>query len=273
MEKWRRSERVAVITKYILDKPNKLISLNYFTEKLQAAKSSISEDISIIRDTFQEFGLGKIETLAGAGGGMIYFPQLDGRQRKLFLEHLANRIAEPNRILPGGFLYMTDIIFDAVLAQKAGEIFAQHFAIYEPEFVVTIETKGIPLALMTAKALNRPVVIIRDGSKVTEGSAVSLNYVTGSSRQIRTMSLSRRALPLESRVIIIDDFMKAGGTAKGMTELLLEFKAKVLGIGVLIDTKIPEKKLVDGYFSLLKLKEVDEDKRIISIEPYSDSRT
>jgi purine operon repressor len=137
----------------------------------------------------------------------------------------------------------------------------------EPEYVVTIETKGIPLALMTAKALNRPLVIIRDGSRVTEGSAVSLNYVTGSSRQIRTMSLSRRALPVESRVVIIDDFMKAGGTAKGMVELLWEFKSNVLGIGVLIDTKIPEKKLVDDYYSLLKLEEVNEEKRKILIEP------
>lgn len=267
MEKWRRSERVTVITKYILDRPNKLISLNYFTELFQAAKSSISEDISIVRDVFREFGFGKLETLAGAGGGMIYFPQVDDRNRVAFLKEVAVKIADPNRILPGGFLYMTDIIFDVPIAQKVGEIFAQHFAAMEPQYVVTIETKGIPLALMTAKALNRPLVIIRDGSRVTEGSAVSLNYVTGSSRQIRTMSLSRRTLPVESRVVIIDDFMKAGGTAKGMVELLWEFKSKVLGIGVLIDTKTPEKKLVDDYYSLLKLEEVNEEKRKILIEP------
>lgn len=270
MEKWRRSERVTVITKYILDRPNKLISLNYFTELFQAAKSSISEDISIIRDVFQEFGFGKLETLAGAGGGMIYFPRVDDKNRVAFLKEVAVKIADSNRILPGGFLYMTDIIFDVSIAQKVGEIFAQHFAAMEPEYVVTIETKGIPLALMTAKALNRPLVIIRDGSRVTEGSAVSLNYVTGSSRQIRTMSLSRRALPVESRVIIIDDFMKAGGTAKGMVELLWEFKSNVLGIGVLIDTKIPEKKLVDDYYSLLKLEEVNEEKRKILIEPVTE---
>jgi purine operon repressor len=268
MEKWRRSERVTVITKYILDRPNKLISLNYFTELFQAAKSSISEDISIVRDVFLEFGFGRIETLAGAGGGMIYYPQINGKNREAFLKEIALKIMDPNRILPGGFLYMTDIIFDAQIAQKVGEIFAQHFAAMEPQYVVTIETKGIPLALMTAKALNRPLVIIRDGSRVTEGSAVSLNYVTGSSRQIRTMSLSRRTLPVESRVVIIDDFMKAGGTAKGMVELLLEFKSKVLGIGVLIDTKTPEKKLVEEYYSLLKLEIVNEEKKEILIKPY-----
>lgn len=270
MEKWRRSERVPVITKYLLDKPNKLLSLNYFTELFQSAKSSISEDISIIRDVFEEFGLGRIETHAGASGGVLYVPKVPEDDKIAFLQEIADRLTDPNRILPGGYLYMTDIIFDPQIAQKVGEIFAEYYISMKPEYVVTVETKGIPLAIMTAKALSLPLVIIRDGGRVTEGSAVSLNYVTGSSRNIRTMSLARRALPLESRVIIIDDFMKAGGTAKGMTDLLWEFKAKILGMGVLIDTENPEKKLVTNYQSLLRLKEVDEQLRKILINPTLD---
>ncbi|MBZ4653395.1 MAG: pur operon repressor [Peptococcaceae bacterium] len=268
LEKWRRSERVVIITKYLLEKPNTLFSLNFFAELFQSAKSSISEDISIIRDVFREFTLGKVETLAGAGGGVIYSPLVAPREKDEFLQEIAEKLSDPSRILPGGYLYMTDIIFDAHIAQKVGEIFAQHFIELEPECVVTIETKGIPLALMTAKALNLPLVIIRDGSRVTEGSAVSLNYVTGSSRNIRTMSLARRALPTESRVVIIDDFMKAGGTAKGMVELLAEFKAEVLGIGVLVDTELPEQKLVPNYYSLLKLSKVDEIERKIMLHPH-----
>ncbi|MCR4443039.1 MAG: pur operon repressor [Peptococcaceae bacterium] len=267
MEKWRRSERVAVMTKYLLERPNTLVSLNHFTSFFKAAKSSISEDISIMRDVFQKAGLGRIETQAGAGGGMIYYPHVGKKEASAFISDLVRRMADPGRILPGGFLYMTDIIFDARVAQKVGEIFAQRFLELEPQYVVTIETKGIPLALMTARALNRPLVIIRDAGRVTEGSAVSLNYVTGSSRQIRTMSLSRRALPVESRVIIIDDFMKAGGTARGMVDLLSEFKSTVLGIGVLVDTGVPEKKLVSDYYSLLKLVEVNEQEKKIVIIP------
>lgn len=267
MDKWRRSERIAVMTKYLLDKPNLLLSLNYFTEMFQSAKSSISEDLSIIRSVFQEFGFGKIETIAGASGGVIFYPRVREDDRGMFLKELAETLADPSRILPGGYLYMSDILFDARIAQTVGEIFAQHFVELEPEYVVTIETKGIPLAIMTAKALNLPVVIIRDGSRITEGSAVSVNYVTGSSRNIRTMTLTRRALPLESRVIIIDDFMKAGGTAKGMMDLLEEFKAQVLGIGVLIDTKYPVDKLVRNYYAQLRLYKVDEQEKSIIIKP------
>ena len=56
--------------------------------------------------------------------------------------------------------------------------------------VVTIATKGISLANAVANILNLPVVVIRKDNKVTEGSTVSINYVSGSSRKIETMVLS-----------------------------------------------------------------------------------
>ena len=49
--------------------------------------------------------------------------------------------------------------------------------------VVTIATKGISLANAVANVLNLPVVVIRKDNKVTEGSTVSINYVSGSSQR------------------------------------------------------------------------------------------
>lgn len=95
-----------------------------------------------------------------------------------------------------------------------------------------METKGIPVALMTAHALGIPLVIARRSSKVYEGSAVNINYVSGSSGHIETMSLSRRAVQEGQRALIIDDFIKAGGTAKGMIDLMHEFNVTVVGLGL-----------------------------------------
>src|SRR5690606_25490769 len=123
-------------------------------------------------------------------------------------------------------------------------------------FVITVESKGIPVAVMTAFFLGCPVVAaIRDG-QITEGPLVSINYVTTSSRQIRTMSLPKRAIKQGSRALIIDDFMKGGGTAQGMVQLLQEFNVEVAGIGVVMVTREPQSKLVDNYTSLLVLEEV-----------------
>ncbi|MDI5790728.1 phosphoribosyltransferase family protein [Bacillus licheniformis] len=57
--------------------------------------------------------------------------------------------------------------------------------------------------------------------------------------------------------LIIDDFMKAGGTINGMINLLDEFNAHVAGIGVLVEAQGVKERLVDEYMSLLTLSEID----------------
>ncbi|MCK8826747.1 pur operon repressor [Natroniella acetigena] len=265
--KMRRSERIVAVTKILVEDPYKLLSLNYFTERFDAAKSTISEDLAIVRRVFAAEKMGEIETIPGAAGGVRFIPNKGINDIKDVVNELCNQLSDPERILPGGYLYMTDLIFNPSLMNDVGKIFITKFAELEAEYVITIETKGIPIALMVARALNLPLVNIRKDSMVTEGSAVSINYLTGSSRKIKTMSLARKALPEGSRVIIIDDFMKAGGTAKGMLDLMEEFKADVLGMGVLVETITPQDKLVEDYTSLVVLEEIDQQQEKIVVKP------
>lgn len=65
--KLRRSERMVVISNYLINHPYELTSLNTFAEKYESAKSSISEDIVIIKRAFEEMEIGHIETITGAG--------------------------------------------------------------------------------------------------------------------------------------------------------------------------------------------------------------
>lgn len=270
MSKLKRNERVAAMMKILGDNPNKIYTLNYFTERFQSAKSTISEDIVIIKQAMEKMSLGRIETMAGAAGGVRYIPQTSKEQNKELLMEVSNRLMEADRILPGGFLYMTDIIYWPSIIQRLGDVFASQFDYKDVDYIITVETKGIPLAMMVAKAMNLPLIILRRDSKVTEGSTVSINYVSGSTGKIQQMSLSKRAIKPNSRVIFIDDFMKGGGTAKGMMDMMKEFDASVEGIGVLISTKSPEKKLIENYVSLLILDEVNEKEGPIDIYPNPD---
>lgn len=161
---------------------------------------------------------------------------------------------------------MADLLGDPESLAEIGKVFASIFAGAEADYVMTVETKGIPLAYAAAAYLNVPVVIVRRYSKVTDGSVVSINYVSGSSKRIQTMSLARRSLPENSKVLIIDDFMKAGGTIQGMIDLLAEFKAQVVGVGVLMETIDVEERLIDDYVSLLKMKEMDVRDKEIRLE-------
>jgi len=68
---------------------------------------------------------------------------------------------------------------------------------------------------MTARALGVSLVIARRDSRAYEGSAVKINYMGGGDR-IETMALARRAMKPGQRVLIVDDFMKGGGTLQGI---------------------------------------------------------
>ncbi len=59
---------------------------------------------------------------------------------------------------------------------------------------MTVETKGIPLAMSVARILNLSLAIARRESKLTDGSVFSINYLSGSSRRLQTMSLSKRMI-------------------------------------------------------------------------------
>ena len=267
MEKSRRMERLVILAKQLTNTPSHLFSLGEFADAFGCAKSTLSEDMAMIRDILEKQGLGTLETVAGAAGGVRYLPCRPEPFVHLSLLRMAELFSRPDRIIPGGFLYMSDVLFSPEWMVEAGEFFYQRFAHLLPNYILTIETKGIPLALMTARAFNIPLVIARQGSKVTEGSAVSINYLTGSAKRIQTMSVSRRALPAGARVLVIDDFMKAGGTARGLVDLAEEVGAVVVGTGVLIATNQPEKKLVEDYMTLLVLHKIDETLKQIDIRP------
>ncbi len=261
----KRSERLIVLTRMLVEHPGVSHGLNEFSRVVGGAKSTLSEDLALIRQVLAAQGLGRIETLTGAGGGVTYIPALQGQDLQEKIKELCRELSSPARILPGDFIFMADILYSPDWTWDIGRIFAEYFRSPQPDFVLTMETKGIPLATMTARALNCPLLIIRRAHRVTEGPAVSINYISGSSRTIGSMSLPRRALPAGARVVLVDDFMKAGGTARGMLDLMQEFQARVQGIGVVVATADPAEKLVEDYFSLLTLAGVEDRK--VDIRP------
>ncbi len=50
--KVRRSDRLIDMTRYLLERPHTLIPLTFFSNRYESAKSSISEDLSIVKRTF-----------------------------------------------------------------------------------------------------------------------------------------------------------------------------------------------------------------------------
>ncbi|HSJ38200.1 MAG TPA: pur operon repressor [Planococcus sp. (in: firmicutes)] len=264
--KWKRSERLVDMTHYLLDHPHKLIPLTYFSDLYQSAKSSISEDLGIVKETFEQKGIGLLATVPGAAGGVKYIPKLQEPEIRGIMQELISELSHSDRLLPGGYLYMTDVLGNPDMMNRVGKVFATAFAHQKIDVIMTVATKGIPIAHAIARHLNVPVVIVRRDSKVTEGSTVSINYVSGSSRRIQTMVLSKRSMKSGQRVLITDDFMKVGGTMNGMKNLLEEFECTLAGVAVLVEAEHKDEQLVERYLSLVKLREVSEKERKIELQ-------
>ncbi len=265
MQPATRKERLCVLCACLAQNPNRLYPLSYFSELLGAAKSTLSEDISMIREAFSSRGIGEIEVLLGAGGGVRFLPSLNAPKAEQALEEIARKLESPARILPGGFLYTADIFFAPEHVEKMAKILWGYFRSANPDFIITVETKGIPLAASVARLFNRPLVLARKESKLTEGSVVTINYLSGSSKRMQTMSLSKRAVREGQRALIIDDFLAGGGTVRAICEMMKEFGAIVAGCGVAIATRQPEVKRIEQYKSLMILEQIEEEQQRVRI--------
>ncbi|WP_339102081.1 pur operon repressor [Candidatus Enterococcus clewellii] len=265
--KTRRSERLIDMTHYLLDHPHKLVSLTFFAERYQSAKSSISEDLAIIKKTFQQRGTGLLETVPGAAGGVQFIPKIPYEEAKQFIMGLGDRLSEQDRLLPGGYVYLSDLLGQPDLLRQIGRVIASMYLDQKVDAVMTVATKGVPIAQAVSYYLNVPFVIVRRDSKITEGSTVSVNYVSGSSERIEKMELSKRSLARGSRVLVVDDFMKGGGTVNGMKSLIEEFEAELVGITVFAESKFNGQRAINDYTSLLYVKDVDTQTKTINVVP------
>ncbi|MFD1486103.1 pur operon repressor [Lacticaseibacillus baoqingensis] len=255
--KVRRSDRLIDMTRYLLERPHTLVPLTFFSKRYESAKSSISEDLAIVRRTFAQRQTGILETVPGAAGGVRYIPIMGQVEANDFIAEMAGRLSETDRLLPGGYVYLSDLLGTPEVLRQIGRLIATQYLDQKVDAVMTVATKGIPIAQSVSQYLNVPFVIVRRDSKITEGSTVSVNYVSASSARIEKMELSKRSLAAGSGVLIVDDFMKGGGTVNGMRSLIAEFDAKLVGISVFAEGNFSGDRMVSDYTSLIRVDEVD----------------
>ena len=129
---------------------------------------------------------------------------------------------------------------------RSGDEFAEHFKGQGITKVATIESSGIAPALMTALALNVPMLILKkQPSKILNQDlyqTVVTSYTKGTSYEL---TLSKNFISENDHVLIIDDFLANGEAATGAIRLIRKAHATIAGVGILI-----EKSFQPGYEKL-----------------------
>lgn len=135
---------------------------------------------------------------------------------------------------------------DPELMKNIGDEFAEHFKGQGITKVATIESSGIAPALMTALALNVPMLILKkQPSKILNQDlyqTVVTSYTKGTSYEL---TLSKNFISENDHVLIIDDFLANGESATGAIRLIRKAHATIAGVGILI-----EKSFQPGYEKL-----------------------
>ena len=266
MKRIKRSERIGMILLILAQNPNRLFTLSQLAQQFGCAKSTLSEDMADMKEVLARHNLGVLETSSGAAGGICYLPFRSAEENLRIVQSVCEQLSDPNRIMPGGFLYTVDVFSDPDTVHRLGMVLAQRYYEQKPDVVVTIESKGIPIGLMVAQAMGKPLVIARKENRATEGSVVTLNYFTASSKVLSAMSLPRRALKEGQRALIVDDFVKGGGTIRGLCDMMHEFRCDVVGTCALI--RMPSDQIQqEEVLSLMELEEVAVDSKRIRLQP------
>lgn len=252
--KAKRSQRVIYVCQYLVEHPNQVVSLSHFSDFFQIAKSSLSEDITLIKETFKEYQLGYIDTVPGVSGGVVYYPMVSEEERQQLKAMMIDLMKDMRRILPGNYIQINDVLQDSKTLVLAAKIIAERYRHLSVDTVMTIETQGVGLATAVARFLNVNYVVVRRDSKDTTGPTISVNYVSGSHQIVSKMELAKNSLPAHSRVLIIDDFMRNGGTVNGLMSLIREFDCECVGTCVFAENTMKQGMILPEYESLFKVE-------------------
>lgn len=125
---------------------------------------------------------------------------------------------------------------DPVLMKEVGAEFTRRFAGEPITKVLTIESSGIAPAIMTALELGVPMIFARKHKSLTLKDNILVEKVYSfTKKESNEITVSKKFLSSEDRVLIIDDFLANGEAAFGLARIVEQVGASIAGIGIVIE--------------------------------------
>ena len=170
------------------------------------------------------------------------------------MENLKALVREiPDFPKPGILFYdITTLLKDAGGFRSTIDALSAHYQNTGTDLVLGIEARGFIFAPALAYALKAGFVPVRKPKKLpAERAAISYDLEYGQD----TLEIHKDAIQPGTRVLIVDDLLATGGTARATAELVEMMGGKVVGIGIVIELSfLNGRQKLPGYdvFSLLK---------------------
>ena len=179
------------------------------------------------------------------------------------MNFLEERILKDGVIREGNVLKVDSFLnhqIDISLLEQMGAEFKKRFAGKEITKTLTIEASGIGIACIIARYFNVPVLFAKKTQSINiDGDKYSADVESFTHKCLNHVFVSKRYLSSSDKVLIIDDFLARGAALLGLTEIVRQAGAEVVGIGIAIEKGFQDggKIIRDKGFHLESLAIVD----------------
>jgi adenine phosphoribosyltransferase len=112
------------------------------------------------------------------------------------------------------------------------DTFSSRFPVDEVDMVAGIEARGLAFAALLATKYNKGFFMVRKQGKLP-GETVAVSYGLEYGQDV--MEIQADALKPGQKVLIVDDLLATGGTAKAAAQLIEKVGASVTGMAFVIE--------------------------------------
>jgi len=157
---------------------------------------------------------------------------------------LEDRIRRDGKVRAGNILKVDSFLnhqMDIELFEELGLEFRKRFADCEVSKILTIEASGIGIACITARYFKVPVVFAKKSkTKNIAGDVYTAKVESFTHGREYEIMVSKDFLGPEDKVLIIDDFLANGNALLGLSKLVEDAGAILVGAGIVIEKAFQE---------------------------------
>ena len=115
--------------------------------------------------------------------------------------------------------------------------------------VLTAAVDGIPVASLVANLLEVDLIIAKDKKEVGIEDFIEETYILKGSAMRQSLYIPKRSMRKRDSILIIDDVVRTGETVKALVDLVVNQRADIAGIHVLVTVGEDWKKYLEECIS------------------------
>lgn len=155
------------------------------------------------------------------------------------MQLLEDRIQKEGKILPGNIVKIDGFLnhrVDTVLLKELAKEFHRLFPEEGITGILTVEASGIALGTVCAEEFGVPLIFAKKAkSDNIEGGLYRSDIFSYTYKKKVTLLVASQWLGPDDKILIIDDFLANGEALRGLTEIVEQSGAELVGIGVAVE--------------------------------------